>query len=64
MPNRGYVVIYRRLPQKRLDQYMKEYPGRRNLREPDTIEQMSQLVMRFSEVQLSCADLVQDGATT
>ncbi len=64
MLKRGYVGIYHKFSQQHLDRYVKEYAERRNLRELDTVAQMSQLVSRFSKVQLSWADLVQGGATT
>ena len=64
MLKRGYVGVYHRFSQKHLDRYVKEYAGRRNLRELDTIDQMSQLAMQFSGVRLPWADLVQGGATT
>ena len=59
MLKRGYVGIYHKFSRKHLDRDVKEYAERRHLRELDTIAQMSQLVMRFSRVQLSWADLVQ-----
>lgn len=37
----GYVRIYHKFTQKHLDRYMKEYAERRNLREFDTVAQMS-----------------------
>ena len=58
MLKRGYVGIYHRLSEKHLDHYVNEYAERRNLRELDTIAQISQLAMRYSTVQLSWADLV------
>ena len=64
MLKRGYIGVYHRFSQKHLDRYVKEYAGRRNLRELDTIDQMSQLAMQFSGVRLPWADLVQGGATT
>ena len=63
MLKRGYVGIYHKFSQKYLDRYVKEYAGRRNLRELDTIAQMAQLATRFSTVQLSWADLVKNTAT-
>ena len=59
MLKRGHVGIYHRFSQEHLDRYVKEYAGRRNVRELDTIDQMSQPAMRFSGVRLSWADLVQ-----
>ena len=53
MLKRGYVGIYHRFSQKHLDRYVKEYTGRRNLRELDTIAQMADLVVRFSNVQVN-----------
>ena len=63
MLKRGYVGIYHKFSRKHLDRDVKEYAERRHLRELDTIAQMSQLVTRFSRVQLSWADLVQHSAT-
>ncbi len=40
MQKRGDVGIYHGFSPKHLDRYVKEYVGRRNLRELDTIEQM------------------------
>ena len=53
MLKRGYVGIYHKFSEKHLDRYVKEYAERRNLRELDTIAQMSQFAMRFLTVQLS-----------
>ena len=63
MLKRGYVGVYHKFSQKHLDRYVKEYAGRRNLRELDTIAQMAQLATRFSRVQLSWANLVENTAT-
>ena len=63
MLKRGYVGIYHEFSRKHLDRDVKEYAERRHLRELDTIAQMSQLVTRFSRVQLWWADLVQHSAT-
>ena len=63
MLKRGYVGIYHKFSQKHLDRYVKEYAGRCNFRELDTIAQMAQLATRFSTVQLSRADLIEDTAT-
>ena len=63
MLKRGYVGIYHKFSQKHLDRYVKECAERRNLRELDTVAQMSQIAMHFSKVQLSWADLVQNTAT-
>ncbi len=41
---------------------VKAYAERRNLRDLDTVAQMSQIAMRFSKVQLSWTDLVQNAA--
>ena len=60
----AYIGIYHRLLQKHLDRYVKEYAGRRILRELDTIEQMSQLAKQFTGARLSWADLIQGGATS
>lgn len=64
MMKRGYVGVYHRFSRQHLDRYVKEYAGRRNLRERDTVQQMSQLVAQFSAVRLTWRDLVQPGATT
>ncbi len=63
MLKRGYVGIYHKYSQKHLDRYVKAYAGRRNLRELDTIAQMAQLATRFSKVQLSWVNLVENTAT-
>lgn len=52
MLKRGYVGIYHRSSQTRVDRYAKEYAELRNLRQLDTITSMSQLAVRFSKVQL------------
>ena len=49
----GYIGIYHRFSQEHLDRYVKEYAGLRDLREVDTIDQMSQLAVQFAKVQLS-----------
>ena len=61
MLKRGYVGIYHKFSQKHLDRYVKEYAERRNLRELDTIAQMSRLVPRYSNVRLSWVNSVQNG---
>ncbi len=63
MLKRRYVGIYHKFSQKHLDRYVKEYAERRNLRELHTVAQMSQIAMRFSKVELSWADLVENAAT-
>ena len=41
MLKRGYVGTYHKCSQKHLDRYVKDYAGRRNLCELDTIAQMT-----------------------
>ena len=53
MWKRGFIDIYHQLSQTHLDRYVKEYAGRRNLRELDTSVQMSQLVKQFSSARYS-----------
>ena len=60
----GYVVFYHRVSARHLDRYVKEYARRRSLRELDTIDQMSELVMRFWAVRLTWVTLVTGNATT
>ena len=47
MLKRGYVGIYHRFSEQHLDRYVKEYAKRRNMRELDTIDQMTELITRF-----------------
>ena len=64
MLKRGYVGVYHRFSAKHLDRYLKEYARRRSLRELDTIDQMSELVMQFWGVRLTLTNLVVGNATT
>ena len=55
---RGYVGVYHRFSANHLDRYVKEYTRRRSLRELDTIDQMSELVMQFWGVRLTWVTVV------
>ena len=57
MMKRGYVGTYHSMSQKHLDRYVKEFVGRHNQREDDTIDQMAGMVRGMEGKRLRFAEL-------
>ena len=55
---RGYIGTYHRISPKHLDRYVTEFSGRHNVRELDTIDQMSLLAKGMVGKRLSYKELV------
>lgn len=60
MLKRGYQGTYHKMSPKHLDRYVTEFAGRHNLREQDTIDQMTGLVNGMEGKQLRYQDLTAD----
>ena len=58
MLKRGYQGTYHHLSEKHLDRYVAEFAGRHNVREFDTITQMSQLAKGMVGKRLTYRELV------
>ncbi len=58
MLKRGYMGIYHYMSPKHLQRYVDEYAGRHNLRELDTIDQMSKVVLGMIGRRLTYRTLV------
>ena len=57
MLKRGYVGTYHKISAKHLDRYVKEFAGRHNVREQDTIDQMGAAVVGMVGQRLMYRDL-------
>ena len=60
MLKRGHKGVYHQMSPKHLDRYVAEFAGRHNVREEDTIDQMTGLVADMVGKQLMYRDLVAD----
>ena len=60
MLKRGYVGVYHKMSPKHLDRYVREFVGRYNIRDKDTIEQMRLIVDGMSLKRLRYKDLIAD----
>ena len=58
MLKRGYQGTFHHLSEKHLDRYVQEFAGRHNVRELDTVEQMSLLARGMVGKRLTYADLI------
>ena len=58
MLKRGYMGVYHRMSIKPLHRYVNEFAGRHNLRELDTIAQMSVLAAGMGGKRLRYQDLI------
>ena len=58
MLKRGYYGTYHRMSEKHLDRYVAEFSGRYNIRDLDTIAQMSAISQGMVGKRLRYADLV------
>ena len=57
---RGYYGTFHQLSQKHLDRYVQEFAGRNNIRDLDTVRQMSIISKRLVGKRLRYKDLVKD----
>lgn len=60
MLKRGYQGTYHKMSPKHLDRYVAEFSGRHNVRESDTIDQMSGVVASMAGKRLRYSDLIAD----
>ena len=60
MLKRGYQGTYHKMSPKHLDRYVSEFSGRHNVREQDTIDQMSGLITGMAGRRLRYSDLIAD----
>lgn len=58
MFKRGFVGTYHRMSFKHLHRYVNEFAGRKNIRELDTLDQMSEIVRGMERKRLRFRDLV------
>lgn len=58
MLKRSYVGAYHKISAKHLDRYVKEFASRHNVREQDTIDQMSAAVVGMVGQRLLYQDLI------
>ncbi len=59
MLKRGYHGTYRKMSRKHLHRYIKEFSGRHNVRDPDTIEQMIRIATHVTDSRLKYCDLME-----
>ena len=57
---RGYVGTYHQMSPKHLKRYVREFAGRHNAREMDTIDQMKLVARGFDDKRLRYEDLIGD----
>ena len=62
MLKRGYHGTYHHMSPKHLDRYVSEFAGRHNVREADTIDQMSRLVADMIGKRLMYRELIGEKA--
>ena len=60
MMKRGYQGTYHKMSPKHLDRYVSEFSGRHNVREKDTIDQMTGVVTGMAGKRLCYFDLIAD----
>ena len=60
MLRRGYQGTYHKMSPKHLNRYVNEFSGRHNVREADTIDQMTGIVAGMVGKRLTYADLIAD----
>ena len=60
MFKRGYVGTFHQIREKHLDRYVTEFSGSHNVREPDTIDQMADVVTGMKGMRLRSADPIAD----
>lgn len=60
MMKRGYQGTYHKMSPKHLDRYVSEFSGRHNVRDADTIDQMTGVVSGMAGKRLRYADLIAD----
>jgi len=57
MPKRGYMATYHQMCVKLLHRYVNEFPGKHDIRELGTIEQMAHVVENMAEKRLKYKEL-------
>ena len=57
---RWYVGTFHQVSEKHLDRYVTELSGRRNVREPNTVDQMADIVTGMKGKSLRYADPISD----
>ena len=57
---RGYIGIYHKMSPKHLDRYVREFAGRHNIRDEDTIDQMRIIVEGMGRKRLRYRELIRD----
>ena len=60
MLKRGYCGTFHKLSPKHLDRYVREFAGRHNLREQDTIDMMGAVVLGMDGKRLKYVHLIRD----
>ena len=60
MLKRGYIGTFHKFSEKHLDRYVKEFSGRHNIRESDTIQQMGTVAGNITGKRLRYRDLTAD----
>ena len=60
MMKRGYQGTYHKMSPKHLNRYVSEFTGRQNVRERDTIDQMTGIVTGMDGKRLRYSDLIAD----
>ena len=60
MLKRGYVGTYHKMSAKHLDRYVQEFAGRHNVREHDTIDQMTGIASAMVGKRLMYRELIAD----
>lgn len=63
MFKRGYVGTFHKISEKHLDRYVTEFSGRHNVREPNTIDQMADIVTCMKGKRLRYADPIADNGS-
>jgi len=59
MLKRGYHGTYHKMSRKHLHRYIREFAGRHNVRDLDTIEQMIRIATHVTDSRLKYADLIE-----
>ena len=63
MFKRGYVGTFHKISEKHHDRYVTELSGRHNVREPNTIDQMADIVTGMKGKSLRYADPISDNGS-
>ena len=57
---RAHKGVFHKISPKHLDRYVREFAGKHNLRQADTVKQMRRLVVNLVGKRLSYRDLIAD----